>query len=203
VFLLTKPDPKRMERFLAAQRNRTFSYREVGHSLRGAPTGYQIDHNRVQLGEGRAAFARAVEAIRSWKHLNLGWVSSYPTSAPIEPGTTVAVRARHFGFWSLSACRIVYTIDEEGPVVRFGFAYGTLPEHAERGEERFTVEWHHEDGSVWYDVFAFSQPSSPLARLGKPLARMLQRRFARDSKRVMAKAAAVPWPAMPPARSPR
>jgi len=191
-----------MERFLAAQRNRTFSYREVGHSLRGAPVGYRIDHNRVQLGEGRAAFARAVEAIRSWKQLDLGWVSTHPGSAPIEPGTTVAVRVRHFGFWSLNACRIVYTIDEEGPVVRFGFAYGTLSEHAERGEERFSVEWRHEDGSVWYDVFAFSRPNAPAARLGKPLARMLQRRFVRDSKRVMAKAAAAPWPTMP-ARSPR
>jgi uncharacterized protein (UPF0548 family) len=202
VFLVAKPNPKKMERFLAAQRNRTFSYREVGQSLRGAPTGYRIDHNRIRIGEGRAAFARAVEAIRSWRQLSLGWVSPYPASAPIEPGTTVAVRVRHFGFWSLNACRIVYTIDDEGPVVRFGFAYGTLPDHAERGEERFTVEWHHEDGSVWYDIFAYSRPNAPLARLGQPLARMLQKRFASDSKRVMAKAAAAPWPTGP-ARSVR
>ena len=75
------------------------------------------------------------------------------------------MRARHFGFWSLNACRIVYTIDEEGPVVRFGFAYGTLPDHAEQGEERFSVEWHHEDGTVWYDILAFSRPNHPLASL--------------------------------------
>ncbi len=194
VFLLTKPAQRRIDRFLALQRNRTFSYREVGHSRRGAPPGYQVDHNRVQLGEGRAAFARAVEAMRSWKMFDLGWVSAHPQTALIVPGSTVIVRVRHFGFWSLNACRIVYTIDDEGPIVRFGFAYGTLPDHAEKGEERFMVEWHHDDGSVWYDILAFSKPNHTLARLGNPLARRLQKRFVKDSKRAMAKAAAAQWP---------
>jgi uncharacterized protein (UPF0548 family) len=192
VFLLTQPSPKRIERFLAQQRNRTFSYREVGHSRRGAPAapaGYRADHNRIRLGEGRAAFARTVDALRSWKPFNLGWVAAFPAGAPLEPGTTVAVRVRHYGFWSLNACRIAYLVDDEGPVVRFGFAYGTLPEHGERGEERFSVEWHHDDGSVWYDLFAFSQPNLPLARLGQPLARRLQKRFIRDSMRAMVRAA--------------
>lgn len=195
VFLLTKPAPRRIERFLVLQRNRNFSYREVGQSRKGGPPGYQLDHNRVQIGEGRAAFARAVEALRSWKMFDLGWAAAYPAGAPIAPGTTVALRFRHFGFWSLNACRIVYTIDDEGPIVRFGFAYGTLPDHAEQGEERFIVEWHHDDGSVWYDISAFSRPNHTLAKLGSPLARHLQKRFVRDSKRAMAKAAAAQWPA--------
>jgi uncharacterized protein (UPF0548 family) len=195
VFLFSKPDRRQIDRFLAAQRNRTFSYRETGASLRAAPAGYTVDHNRVQIGEGRAAFARAVEALRSWKQLDLGWVTAHPPSAPLEPGVTVAVRARHFGFWSLNACRVVYTLEEEGAMVRFGFAYGTLPDHAELGEERFTVEWHHEDGAVWYDLFAFSRPNHALASFGRPFSRRLQRRFARDSMRAMARAAAAQWPA--------
>jgi uncharacterized protein (UPF0548 family) len=194
VFLVTRPSRRQIDRFLSEQRNRTFSYREVGATRRETPAGYRQDHNRVRLGEGRAAFARAVEALRSWKPFDLGWISAHPSTAPLEPGITVAVRVRHFGFWSLNASRIVYTIDDEGPIVRFGFAYGTLPDHAEQGEERFSVEWHHEDNSVWYDLFAFSRPSHPLARLGSPVARRLQRRFARDSKRAMARAAAAQWP---------
>ncbi len=194
VFLLTKPSAQRIERFLAEQRHRTFSYREVGYTRRGTPPGYRTDHNRIQLGEGRAAFARAVEALRSWTMFGLGWVSVHPATAPIEPGTTVAVRCRHLGFWSLNACRIVYRVEDEGPVVRFGFAYGTLPDHAERGEERFTVEWHHEDSSVWYDIYyAFSRPAHPMARLAFPLARFLQQRFVSGSKRAMARAAAAQW----------
>jgi uncharacterized protein (UPF0548 family) len=194
VFFLTKPDRRQIDRFLSAQRNRTFSYREVGASRRKAPAGYREDHNRIQIGEGRAAFARAVEAIRGWKQLDLGWVSAHPSTAPLEPGITLAVRARHLGLWSLNSCRIIYSVDDEGPVVRFGFAYGTLPDHAEQGEERFTVEWHHEDNAVWYDLYAFSRPAHPMARLGLPFARALQRRFARDSKRAMARAAAAQWP---------
>jgi uncharacterized protein (UPF0548 family) len=71
---------------------------------------------------------------------------------------------------------------------RFGFAYGTLPGHAESGEERFTVEWHEADGAVWYDILAFSRPRRLLARLGYPLARRLQKRFARDSAAAMRRA---------------
>ena len=74
---------------------------------------------------------------------------------------------------------------------RFGFGYGTLPGHAERGEERFGVEWNCGlDGSVYYDVFAFSRPKHPLAWSGYPFARLLQKRFRRDSTRAMVEAVA-------------
>ena len=96
--------------------------------------------------------------------------------------------ARLFGHWWLNACRIVYVVDEEGPVTRFGFAYGTLPQHAESGEERFTVEWREADGAVWYDILAFSRPRQLLARAGYPFARRLQKRFARDSAAAMQRA---------------
>ena len=86
------------------------------------------------------------------------------------------------------ACRIVYAVDEKGPIKRYGFANGTLPEHAESGEERFTVEWHEKDDAVWYDILAFSRPRHFLARLGYPLARRLQERFARDSVAAMMRA---------------
>jgi uncharacterized protein (UPF0548 family) len=112
------------------------------------------------------------------------WLSLRPQGAPIEPGTTVAVVSSQFGFWALSASRIVYVIDESG---RYGFAYGTLPTHAEIGEERFTVELNSSDESVWYDIFAFSRPR-PLVRLANPVARRLQKRFARDSMAAMRRA---------------
>jgi uncharacterized protein (UPF0548 family) len=73
-------------------------------------------------------------------------------------------------------------------VKRFGFAYGTLAEHAESGEERFTVEWDRDEDTVWYDILAFSRPRNSLARLGYPLSRLLQKRFAKDSKAAMLEA---------------
>lgn len=116
------------------------------------------------------------------------WLRLDRTSAPIQVGTDVAVSVHHFGFYSLNACRIVYVVDEEDPVKRFGFAYGTLAEHAESGEERFAVEWDRGEDTVWYDILAFSRPRNLLARLGYPLSRLLQKRFAEDSKAAMLEA---------------
>jgi uncharacterized protein (UPF0548 family) len=102
----------------------------------------------------------------------------------------VAVIARLLGLWWLNACGIVYVVDEEGPVQRFGIAYGTLPEHAESGEERFTVEWPEADNAVWYDILAFARPQQLLARPGYPLARRPQKWFAKDSAAAMQRAVA-------------
>ena len=101
----------------------------------------------------------------------------------------MASLARAGGLWWLNACRIVYVIDEPSPVRRFGFAYGTLPGHVECGEERFCVE-HLADDSVWYDIRAFSRPRFWMTRLGYPLARRLQKRFAAESKAIMLRVAA-------------
>lgn len=125
-----------------------------------------------------------MDAIKRWQMFNMPWVELYWPNTPIEAGATVAVLVRHFGFWSLNACRIVYLVEEHGAVERFSFAYGTLGEHQERGEERFTVEFHAQDKSVWYDVYAFSRPKL-LARAAYPYTRTLQRRFASDSMAAM------------------
>jgi uncharacterized protein (UPF0548 family) len=146
-----------------------------------------VDHNRIQLGEGRIAFERARKAIKQWKMFEMTWLELFSPDTPIAEGATVAVAASHLGFWSLNAARIVYTIEEHGVIERYGFAYGTLPDHAEMGEERFTVEFHAGDETVWYDLYAFSRPRR-LARMAFPYTRSLQKKFACDSKIALQKA---------------
>lgn len=187
MFFLRKPAPERIREFLHTQENQPFSYADVGASRRQAPCGYDVDHHRIQLGSGPKVFARARVAIRHWRTFDISWITLCCPDTSIEVGSTVALLASHAGVWSLNACRIVYLVDESGDSERFGFAYGTLPEHGERGEERFTVEFHHADGSVWYDLYAFSRPR-PVARLAYPYARLLQRHFARDSMNAMKQA---------------
>ncbi len=102
----------------------------------------------------------------------------------------MAVLARSFGLWWLNACRIVAVFGGEGAASRFGFAYGTLPDHVGTGEERFLVEWDRGNDSVWYDILAFSRPRQLLARLGYPVMRRKQRRFGRDSAAAMRRAVA-------------
>ena|SRR5688572_8927394 len=185
MFMLQKPSDAQIQAFIESQRLREFSYPEVGATRTGPPAGYQVDHNRIRLGQGPKIYEQTIKALRKWKHFDLGWVSLRPANAPIAVGSVVAVLVNHLAFWSLNACRIVYVIDEETEVKRFGFAYGTLPDHAESGEERFSIEWHASDDSVWYDILAFSRPNKAAAKLGYPLIRMLQRRFARDSLAAM------------------
>lgn len=188
MFTLIEPCEAEILKFVSAQSPLPFSYAEVGATRTdsgngsSAPRGYNVDHNRVQLGRGAEVYARAVEALKQWRQFELGWVTLAPRGVQIEQGATVAVKAWACGMWSLNACRIVYVVDDAD---RFGFAYGTLPGHIERGEERFLIEWNQTDDSVWYDILAFSQPRHPLVRLGFPVARMMQKRFARDSLAAM------------------
>jgi uncharacterized protein (UPF0548 family) len=185
MFLLTKPSAEQVRELIAAQRDLPFSYPEVGATRTNPPRGYTVDHNRVKLGVGKECFERAVKAIRSWKQFDLGWVQALPVDTPIEIDAAVGVLARHLGFWSFNVSRVVYVMNEDGPIVKFGFAYGTLKTHVERGEERFTVEWHRHHDSVWYDILAFSRPNKTIVKFGSRYVRTLQKRFAKDSLKVM------------------
>ena len=186
MFLLREPSEAVVESFVASQRGRPFSYEAVGATNATPPGGFTVDHNRIRLGQGKGVYESAVKGLQQWQQFDLGWVQIVPKNVEIEVGAIVAVKARAFGSWSLSASRVVYLIDDHDQnVKRFGFAYGTLPDHVETGEERFLIEWHHQDDAVWYDILAFSRPRHPLVRMTFPLARMLQKRFARDSMKRM------------------
>ena len=187
MFCLAKPNSESILAFISAQKADPFSYAEIGCSLNQAPSGYVADHNRIKLGQSRELFERAKNAVRQWKMFDMPWIELCWPDTPIQVGATVAVLASHLGFWSLNACRIVYVIEEDGAVEKYGFAYGTLPQHAAIGEERFTVEYHPADQSVWYDLYALSRPNF-VARLAYPFTRTLQKRFASDSKTAMQRA---------------
>jgi uncharacterized protein (UPF0548 family) len=190
MFFLSRPTAQRIARFRQTATQDSFSYPEVGATLEGSfPDGYNLDRNRIRLGEGSGTFERAFAALCEWKMFDIGWVELLHPPEPIVPGQTVLVLARTFGLYSLSANRVIGMIeDDSGHLQRRGFSYGTLQHHVERGEERFSIEHHAQDDSVWYDILAFSIPQHPLARLGYPLSRAAQRRFARDSKSAMLRA---------------
>ncbi len=187
--LMYQPSSAQMQRVIDTQSLAPYTYEPVGMTSATPAQGYVRDHNRVQVGSGKLVFEKSVVALQSWRNFDLGWVKIYPTNAPIAEGTTIAMAANAMGLWCLNACRIVYMVDERaGDLWRFGFAYGTLPKHIARGEERFFIEWDRRDDSVCYDILAYSQPHALLARLGYPLVRLFQKRFARDSKQVMVNA---------------
>ena len=185
MFLLHRPSPSFIERFLHMSRDLPLTYGPVGLA-RGGAAGYDFDDTVAVIGRGRSEFDRARTALGGWMHFDLPWVQVFPRGAPIATGTTVAVLIRHLGFWSLNGARVVYQLDTSD--TRFGFAYGTLPNHSEQGEEVFEVRFDETSGHVTYRLSAASRPRAALARVGYPVVRILQARFRRDSARAIARA---------------
>jgi uncharacterized protein (UPF0548 family) len=69
-------------------------------------------------------------------------------------------------------CRVVYVVDEPD---RRGFAYGTLPGHAESGEELFVVRYEPATDEVYAEVRAFSRHATWWSRLASPFTSLAQR----------------------------
>jgi hypothetical protein len=72
LFRLTAPPEDEIRRFIRKPKDSAFSYPEVGASATAVPTGYDVDHNRIQLGSGEVTWRRAMDAIRAWSRLRGG-----------------------------------------------------------------------------------------------------------------------------------
>lgn len=210
MFYLTRPTPAELDRVLAGCADAPLTYQAVGATRSTPPSGYYVDRYHVDLGRGADAFARARAAVRQFVMYPRPWTEVRRAFDEPHQGAEFVAAIRHMGFWSANPCRIVYTIDEPGaettgepgaepggapgdandPCQRYGFALGTLDGHAETGEERFEVCRDTRTDLVSYRVLAFSRPRVLLARLGTPIARMLQRRFGRESRQAMVQAVA-------------
>ena len=186
MFLLRRPSSEAIERFLADARDARLSYEPIG--LGDGISREGLDDVTVVIGHGPSDFAKARAALMAWKQFDIGWVHTYPRHAPLTVGTVVAVLFRHLGFWSLNGCRVLYSVDAGHGASRFGFVYGTLTSHAVAGEELFEVFIDAETDEVRYRIRATSWPRAPLARVGQPILRALQRRFRRQSVAAMTRA---------------
>src|SRR4051812_18109416 len=159
MFLTRRPTPRHIEDFLEQAKDLRLSYEPIGIA-RQAPPDFKTDESITVIGHGLDAFERAKLALKSWTHFDLGWVELFPRGAPITPGTEVAVLIHHLGFWSLNGCRVVYDVGDDN-ARRFGFAYGTLINHSECGEEIFEVSFNEND-EVIYRIRAVSKPQAYL-----------------------------------------
>ena len=187
MFFASRPSRQTVERFLSSSQKLPLSYRPVGIANNGTLRD-DLDEEVFVIGRGVADFERARGALGAWKQFELGWVELFPVSVPPVAGTDVAVLIRHFGFWSLNGCRVVYGVGNRDRGGRFGFAHGTLTNHAESGEELFEVVLDPASDEVLYRIRAISRPRALLARLGRPAVRELQARFRRDSGTAMTRA---------------
>src|SRR5215471_3577353 len=188
MFLTRRPTALEIEKFIDQSRDLPLSYARVGIG-KESPGGFKLDCLTAIVGRGKNAFDVARRALTEWRHFDLGWVELYPRPAPVAPGTTVAILIRHAGLWSLNGCRVVYSVGDAH--VSAGFAYGTLTNHAEMGEEIFQVSLAADSEEVTYEIRAVSKPRAALARIGYPYVRLCQSRFRRDSLAAMRRAVGI------------
>ena len=200
MFLFRRPSQHELEEFIARSRDLPLSYNPIGIA-KESPHGFKVDEASGVIGHGEPGFARAKLALAEWRHFDFGWVELFPRAAAIEPGSVVAILVHHLGFWSLNGCRIVYTVGDRRTGPSFGFAYGTLTNHAELGEEIFEVSLMPESQEVIYRIRAVSKPRATMARIGYPFTRMIQARFRRDSIIALREAIEEDRPAVVPAHN--
>lgn len=172
MFLLRRPSIDYLERFLARQRQRAFSYNEVGQSLSELPAGYTHDRGSVVLGRGDEVFESATSALMSWAPQQHARISVVPDEPAVSKGTTIVLIMRLGPLFVLAPCRLVEVLKTDNCR---GFVYGTLPGHPERGEAAFVVT-RDENGEVRFTISAFSRPAGAAPRILAPLVRMIQRK---------------------------
>jgi uncharacterized protein (UPF0548 family) len=144
------------------------SYTEVGATAGPLPAGYHHVHKSAVIGRGRRRFEDAADKGMRWGMLRGAGLRVEATTEVAAVGSEVIVRLGPVR----APCRVVYIVDE--PDLR-GFAYGTLPGHAESGEERFVVRYDSASGEVVAEVTAFSRHATWWSRLGSPVTSVAQR----------------------------
>jgi uncharacterized protein (UPF0548 family) len=144
------------------------TYAEVGATAGPLPAGYHHVQKSAVIGHGRRRFEDAAEAGMRWGMLRGAGLKVEATTEVAAVGSEVIVR---LGLVR-APCRVVYVVDEPD---RRGFAYGTLPGHAESGEELFVVRYDPTTDEVFAEVTAFSRHATWWSRLGSPVTSLLQR----------------------------
>lgn len=148
-------------------RSLPFTYGAVGATTGVLPSGY--GHVERALTLPMADFERAATRLMGWQVHESAGLRVAASEASVVPDGVAEMYLGPRLLGVRAVCRVVYVIDEPD---RVGFAYGTLPGHAESGEEAFILE--RADGVVRFTVRAFSEPATRLARLGGPVTRLAQ-----------------------------
>ncbi len=164
---LRRPSDEKLIGIWEEQSSLPITYKNAGMTRGGPHGGYRHHGATISLTPG--SFTRAREHLRAWGAQRGAGFGVYP-ERPVAQGMAVLVYGRLGKLYTSVCCRVIYIIDDDD---RWGFAYGTLPHHVERGEESFIVS-KDKDENVTFTVESLSRPAALLARLGAPITRLVQ-----------------------------
>jgi len=183
-----QPSDEAVRAIIDASREDGLTYGAVGATSATMPEDWYHTARYRTLGEGDALWSRAVQALQGWRMFDVPWVRLQAPGPP-EVGQTLGFASRQFGLWGVHVVRVVQTWEEDdGAVRRVGFAYGTLPHHAVRGEERFSLRQEGRGGPVAFGIRQFSRPSSWMLKALGPMSRSVQEAFVDGAMDAMCRA---------------
>ncbi len=94
MFLIRKPDKQLIRQVIESQSRHGFTYSAVGATKDGQhPNGFIVDHNRICLGSGLAAFDAAKLALRNWQHYKFDWIELHRSDEAPAQNQNVGVLA--------------------------------------------------------------------------------------------------------------
>ncbi|CAH9089679.1 unnamed protein product [Cuscuta europaea] len=95
--------------------------------------GFFVNHSRVLVGSGSAAFEKGKKALQTWRHFSLNWTFVDPKSR-IGVGEKFCVCVKEFLPWVMMPLQVLYVNDQtknkdKGMMASFSFGSGTLQGH--------------------------------------------------------------------------
>ena len=207
-------DPRRA---LAAIRGRPFNFEPDGLEARAHAGGWNVDDHRVSLpsedpgppaAEGSFAIARRL--MTDYEFADPRLVRGFYDPDALLDGREMLLSIRFYGMRFQVGVRVMAVVDEDReidgrPARVFGWGYGTLDGHIERGRMDYELRKWRDTGEVEFRIHVVSQRGpirNPIVRWGfRIFARREQLRFARTCCARMASMTAAALAAGPAAEA--
>ncbi len=176
-------DPRRA---LDAVRGRPFNFEPAGLEAAARRGGWNVDDYRQELPDG--SFEAARRLMTDYEFADPDLVRGYyDPDAPLD-GREMLLSIRFWGMRFQVGVRVMEVVDEERsidgrPARVFGWGYGTLEGHLERGRMDYELREWRDTGEVEFRIHVVSRRGpirNPVVRLGfRIFARREQIKFAR------------------------
>jgi len=160
-----------------------FSYDSVGATREDPmPSGYRHDFYEIDLGKGSKIFENAKSGLKNYQAQIGAGLVVVANDKHLKENTSLFIGINLLFLSVVARTRIAYVNESENA---FSYAYGTLDGHPEEGEEAFILTID-ENENVVLEIICFSKMKCIGTKIGKPVARYLQRRVTNNYLKAMA-----------------
>ena len=92
MYLFSNPGYQQITEFIDSQSSLGYTCSSIGATRNEEnPTGFVVDHTRIQIGSGQATFEAAKQALSAWQHYEFDWIELHRPEYRPEPDQMVGV----------------------------------------------------------------------------------------------------------------